>query len=167
MKQVECSKCNSIVDIDGCRVREEEVESARAGGSWSLGGSLSRSIFGTTNPGKGRRKSGGIRYNTGRQYYKKVKVYTCPDCAGWGDGNIVKVKTNRNSNASLMEAFDVSDSAPVKAEEPLTKESLIFLSVFSVVLLIGLGWAFWYHVGLGCFVLFLYFWLFGKMATAK
>ncbi len=72
--QVECHCCGDIVDADKCTAETIEVATGRAGGSWSFG--LRWGIFGKIGKTSGK----GIRYNTGRKYFKNETVYTCPNC---------------------------------------------------------------------------------------
>lgn len=81
--QVECYKCEQLVNSDQCQKRTIEIESGRSGGSWSIGGSRRGGNWNSNGiMKKGTRKSGGVnvRYNAGRTYYKKVDVYVCKDC---------------------------------------------------------------------------------------
>lgn len=76
---VDCYKCGLIVPLEDVRARTIEVESGRSGGFMTYRGSIAGYTgFGKT--GKASRKSAGMSYNTGRTYYKKVKVYVCNDC---------------------------------------------------------------------------------------
>lgn len=109
MKMVECHKCNCIVELHGCRVKTVEQESGSTAGSWTFGG------WGSSGSG-GNRRGSGVRYNAGRTYYRKVKVYTCPDCATKSDGNIVKIKT---SHRQLEDTFNVfqNENDPIEKDE--------------------------------------------------
>jgi len=84
---VEYHYCGEIKTAKGARPITVEVEAGRTGESWSLGG---RSMLGNWNSsgmaGSGNRASKGlgIRYNSGRKYYKQVRTYICADCIECG-----------------------------------------------------------------------------------
>ena len=75
---VDCYYCGRIKPLEEVRTRTIEVESGRAGGSMTFRGS--RSGYSNSKHTTGRRNTGGMSYNTGRTYYKKVKVYICDEC---------------------------------------------------------------------------------------
>jgi hypothetical protein len=75
---VECYYCGRIKPLEEVRARTIEVESGRSGGSMTFRGS--RSGYSNSKNTTGRRNTGGMSYNTGRTYYKKVKVYICDEC---------------------------------------------------------------------------------------
>lgn len=74
---VECESCGRIVELENARARTVEVETGRSGGSVTVRGGLSSGMFGKKPTS---RKSGGLSYNTGRKYYRNVKVYVCNEC---------------------------------------------------------------------------------------
>lgn len=76
---VECYKCGALVPSYRTRPRTIEVESGRSSGTISIRGGLSNSRSTRSNNARKRRGSG-IRYTTGRTYYRKVNVSVCLDC---------------------------------------------------------------------------------------
>ena len=73
--QVECHSCGNVVDANICTSETIEVATGRSGGSWSFG--LRWGIFGRIGKTSGK----GIRYNTGKKFFKNETIYTCPNCA--------------------------------------------------------------------------------------
>lgn len=72
-----CAWCGKFHDASELTQVESWVESSRSGGSTTFRGSGSALTWGQKS---GSRKTGGVSYNTGRTYYKKVKELVCDDC---------------------------------------------------------------------------------------
>lgn len=76
---IDCYYCGKLKPLEEMRRIDVWEESGRSGGSYTVRGSA----YGYSNvfrSGKGSRKGGGVSYNTGRTYYKKVKAYICDSC---------------------------------------------------------------------------------------
>lgn len=112
---VECYYCNEIKTAKGARAISVEVESGRSGGSVSFGGrSTAGSWMSSGLMGGGKRSSSGsgIRFNSGRKYYKQVKTYICADCI--------------SANAD-------------KKESPSDDTAIVLLGIFLKLMLLGWG----------------------------
>lgn len=80
VRQVQCRRCDCVMDLAGSYVSEEEVETGRSSGRIGSGSSVSvYNVFGKGGPkvrvGKTSSRS------LDRKSYKTIKIYYCQDCA--------------------------------------------------------------------------------------
>jgi hypothetical protein len=91
-----CHSCGKMCDPEHGRIRTVEVESGRSSGTVSVGG---RGSHWTNNKGgSGQRRGSGIRYTTGRTYYKNVEVFVCDSC-------LQNEKSQRESDQKIKNVF--------------------------------------------------------------
>lgn len=72
----ECYYCGCQLNDDAGHLRFDDIKVGKMGGSITLRGGGSA----TASRSPSRRGVGGISYNTGRNMYKRLRIWACDEC---------------------------------------------------------------------------------------